>query len=189
MRRGTTLFVAFAIVACASDDFPGTQQVSSPSAGADANGTWTISWGPLTGRNTYTDTTSSGGVVTITPGVVRDTCVVSGTLTLTQAQGVTYVTGPWAFTSGYCIQADSTKGTRDSLDYTAITDAIAGSIAHANLGSGRFTFSLETQDRRFQYGLVEGTTMAGSVQWSLRMPARPTKSRGTVRGGFTATKP
>src|SRR6266540_3785086 len=183
MARGMTLFAVLAIAACASDDFPGTQQVSSPSAGADANGTWTISWGPLTGRNTYADTTSSGGVVTITPGVVRDSCVVSGTLTLTQAQGVAHVRGPWTIDplASYCIQRDSipglplSQGTRDSLAYTAGPDT----IFHANLGSGRFTFSLDENDRQFQYGLVEGTTMAGSVQWSIFMPARPSKSRGT----------
>jgi hypothetical protein len=184
MRRGIALFVTLAIVGCASDDFAGTQQVTSPSAGADVNGAWNVSWGVLTGRNTYTDTTVVAGVVTVKTNVVRDSCKVAATLTLTQATGVTYVSGPWAFTTGsYCIQRDSTKATRDSSVYLQ-----SGQIANANLGSGSFTFSLESNNRRFQYGLVQGNTMSGPATWSIALPARPTKSRGTLRGEFTGTK-
>jgi hypothetical protein len=184
MRRELSLFVALAIVGCASEDFSGTEQGTSPSAGADVNGTWNVTWGPLTGTNTYNDTTVVMGTVSVQTGEVRDSCTVTGTLTLTRApQGVAYVTGPWTITAGSCTQTDSL----DVATTTAYTDG-PGSIANANLGSGTLTFSLEALNRRFQYGLVEGNSMSGSTQWSITMPARPTKSRGTVRGEFTATK-
>jgi hypothetical protein len=182
MRRAITLFVALAIVGCANDDFAGTQQVASPSAGADVNGTWNVTWGPLTGHNTYNDTSVVGGVVSVKTGEVDDACTLTGTVTLTEDQGVTHVTGPWAL-SGSCTQTDS-------LDVvtTNAFPAGSGSIANANLGSGQLTFSLEANNRRFQFGIVDGSTISGAAQWSITLPARPSKSRGTLRGEFTATK-
>jgi hypothetical protein len=183
MHRGIFLFVALALMGCASEDFSGAERVASPSTGANVNGTWNVTWGPLTGTNTYTDTSVVGGTVSVKTGTVRDSCTISGTLTLTQGQGVSFVTGPWAITAGSCTQTDSL----DVASTTAYTSA-PGSIEKANLGSGMLTFSLEALSRRFQYAVVESNTMTGSAQWSINLPARPSKSRGTVRGAFTATK-
>src|SRR2546427_12091212 len=107
MRRGIALFVGLAIVGCASDDFTGPEQVASPSAGADANGAWNVTWTSLAGHNTYNDTSVSGGVVSVKTGEVDDECNLTGTVTLTEDQGVTHVTGPWTITTGLCSQTDS----------------------------------------------------------------------------------
>jgi len=183
MRRGIALFVALAIVGCASDDFTGTEQVASPSAGADVNRTWNVSWTSLAGTNTYNDTSVVGGVVSVKTGVVDDECTASGTVTLTEDQGVTHVTGPWTITTGSCTQTDSLN----VVTTTAYAPA-PGQIANGNLGSGKLTFSLAANNRQFQYGLIQGTTISGVATWSITLPARPTKSRGTLRGEFTATK-
>ena len=184
MARGIALFVVLAIAACASDDFGGTQQVASPAAGADVNGTWNVTWGPLTGTNTYADTAlDSQGRDSITTAEVRDSCTATGTLTLTQAQGVVHVAGPWTLT-GTCTQTDSLD-----VETTAPYTPTPGSISNANLGSRRLTFSLEPTNERFQYGLVEGNTLSGVASWTITMPARPTKDPGLVRGEFTATRP
>ncbi len=183
MRRGIALFVALAIVGCASDDFTGTEQVASPSAGADVNGTWNITWTSLAGHNTYNDTSVVLGVVSVKTGEVDDECTATGTVTLTEDQGVTHVTGPWTITTGSCTQTDSLNVVTTSAYAPA-----PGQIANGNLGSGKLTFSLAANNRQFQYGVIQGNTLSGVATWSITLPARPTKSRGTLRGEFTATK-
>jgi len=183
MRRGIALFVGLAIVGCASDKFAGTEQVASPSAGADVNGTWNVTWTALAGHNTYNDTSVAGGVVSVKTGEVDDECTATGTITLTEDQGVTHVTGPWTITTGSCTQTDSLN----VVTTTAYAPA-PGQIANGNLGSSKLTFSLAANNRQFQYGLVQGTTISGVATWSVTLPARPNKSRGTLRGTFTATK-
>ena len=78
MRRGISLFVAcvvVALVACASEDLPVEKVAGSPSPGGDVTGSWTATWAPLVGTNTYPDTLKNSlnqdSIVTRT---VRDTC-------------------------------------------------------------------------------------------------------------------
>jgi len=184
MRRGMTLFVALAIVGCASDEFSGAGQVASPQAGGDLTGTWAVTWGPLVGTNTYPDSLKdSKGADSIATRTVVDSCTATGTLTLTQQSPVAYVTGPYAI-SRTC-HSVVTKGPASNV---TLTDALSGSISSGNLGSGAFTFALDNANAQYQYGLVQGGSVSGSVTWKITLPARPTKGAGTVRGDFTATK-
>ncbi len=184
MRRGITLFVALAIVACASEDFPGTGQVASPSPGGSLTGTWSVTWGPLVGTNTYPDSLKdSKGADSIATRTVRDTCTATGTLTLTQQSPVTYVRGD--YTISRTCHSVVTKGPASDV---TITQSLADTIASGNLGSGAFTFALDAANTQYQYGLVQGGSLSGSVNWSITLPARPNKGKGAVRGDFTATK-
>lgn len=191
MRRGISLFVALAIVGCASEDVPAEKLGGSPAPGGDVTGTWTITWGTLVGTNTYPDTfIVAGGKDSIVTRTVRDTCTGTGTLTLTQHTPVAYVTGPYAITRTCTSHLVTSKGLDSVLVGTAVTTP-ADSVRQANMGSGELSFALDkaTAPRELQLGLVSGSSMNGTAQWAIFVATRPTKGRGTVRGTFSATKP
>jgi hypothetical protein len=193
MRRGISLFVAcvvVALVACASEDLPQEKLAGSPSPGADVTGSWTATWGPLVGTNSYPDTLKNSlnqdSIVTRT---VRDTCTGTGTLTLTQGTPVAYVTGTYAITRT-CRSHLLKHSGADSVFVGQGVTTPTGSIYNGNMGSGHLSFSLDNSvaARELQLGLVSGNSMDGTAQWAITMATRPTKGRGTVRGTFGATK-
>jgi hypothetical protein len=191
MRRGIQLFVALAIVGCASEKFSGTQQASSPTAGGNVNGTWAATWPPLEGQNTYPDTLKTVSLPvkdSIVTRTVRDSCTAAGTLVLTQAASVAYVTGPdtvkWVCTS---IILD-TLG-KDSVVVGTVRDSSMDSVRNANFGSGELSFSIDKSNAQLQLGLVNGKSMSGSVKWTILLRTRPNKAKGTVFGTFSATTP
>jgi hypothetical protein len=185
MRRGISLFVALAIVGCASEDVPSEKLAGSPSPGGNVTGSWTVAWGTMVGTNTYLDTLPDSSTLTRT---VRDTCAATGALTLTQHTPVAYVTGPYTVHRTCRSHFVTSKGL-DSLFIGVVTDTLVDSVRNANMGSGQFAFTLDKPGRQVQLGLISGTTMNGPVRWSITMKTRPTKARGTVSGLFAATSP
>ena len=193
MRRGISLFVAcvvVALVACASEDLPQEKVAGSPSPGGDVTGSWTATWAPVVGTNTYPDTLKNSlnqdSIVTRT---VRDTCTGTGTLTLAQGTPVAYVKGTYAITRT-CRSHLLKHSGADSVFVGQAVTTPADSIHNGNMGSGHLSFSLDNSvaARELQLGLVSGNSMDGTAQWAIFVATRPTKGRGTVRGTFSATK-
>ena len=191
MRRGIYLFVTLAFIGCASEDLPSEKLAGTPSPGGDVTGTWTVTWGPLVGSNTYPDSfKNAAGKDSIVTRSVRDTCTGTGTLNLTQHTPVAFVTGPYAITRTCRSHFVNHLG-QDSLFIGQAVTTPADSVRHANMGTGEFAFALDnaTVPREVQLGLVSGGAMNGPTQWNIFMATRPTKGRGVVRGTFSATKP
>ena len=185
MRRGIYLFVALALMGCASEDLPSEKLAGSPNPGGDVTGTWTVVWGTMVGTNTYVDTLGPKNFATRT---VRDTCSATGTLTLTQHSPVAYVSGPYTVNrscTSHILDADG----NDSVLVGTVASVLADTIYHGNMGSGQFAFTLDAASRQVQLGLVSASTMNGPVRWNITMPTRPTKARGIVSGLFAATSP
>jgi hypothetical protein len=185
MRLGIHLFVALAIVGCASEDVPSEKLAGTPSPGGDVSGTWTVVWGTMVGSNTYLDTLPDSSTATRS---VRDTCSATGKMILTQHTPVAYVTGPDTVIRTCKSHFVTSKGL-DSLFIGTVTDTIKDSVRNANMGSGEFAFTLDKPARQVQLGLVSGSNMSGPVRWNVTMKTRPTKARGIVSGLFAATSP
>lgn len=190
MRLGIPLFVALALVGCASEDLPKELLGNSPSPGGDVTGNWTVTWGNLVGTNTYPDTfTDAQGKDSIVTRTALDSCTGTATMNLTQHTPVAYVTGPYALTrtcTSHLLDADG----NDSVLVGTVVTTPADSVRHANMGNGEFSFALDksVSARELQLGLVSGSSMSGTTRWTIFVATRPTKGRGTVAGLFTATK-
>ncbi len=188
MRRAIYLFVALALVGCASEDVPGEQIAGSPSPGGDVTGLWTVAWGTMVGSNTYVDTLKDAQNKDSTATrSVRDTCTANGTMTLTQHTPVAYVSGPYTVFRTCKSHLVTSKGL-DSVFVGTVTDTVSDSVRNANMGSGQFAFTLDKPARQVQLGLLEGNNLGGPVRWSITMKTRPTKARGTVTALFAATR-
>jgi hypothetical protein len=178
MRSGMCLIVALAFMGC-NNDVP-VDTGSSSGTTANVTGSWTVQW-HLSGTNAVPDTTitpiSGGGAdTTITDSTVVDSCVASGTLTLTQATPIATVTGPAAI-----------NRTCEGVT-VALSDTLrVGTVTPDN---GIFFF-IDAGHQQGQQGSVSNKSMSGVAVWRglsfVHPPKAPTKT--TITGTWTATSP
>src|SRR5437870_1312296 len=107
MRLGIGMLAALALLGCANNDAP-TPTGTTTTPHTDVTGSWTLTWGPMTGNFTVHDTTgrrhdTTFDTTSITPLVVDtmvdssfiivnrlvgDTCHATGTMVLKQGIGI-----------------------------------------------------------------------------------------------------
>jgi hypothetical protein len=179
MRYGMCVVVALAFLSCTNNDVP-TDTGSSSAAKTDLTGSWTVQW-RLTGTATVPDTTitplaGGGADTTITDSTVVDSCVASGTLTLTQATPVATVTGPY-----------TVNRTCEGV-LVALADSVrVGTLTPDNL----FYFFLDKAHQQGQSGTVSGKSVSGDAVWRGLSFAHPPKAptKHAITGTWSATSP
>lgn len=185
MRLGIRTLAVLALIGCSSNDVPnpaGTQT----STNVDVTGSWTLTWGPMTGTFTVEDTVISGVDTTITNRLVADTCNATGTMAVTQASPIANVTGTYTVT-----RTCSGFGTIVGTNPTTITDSVWQSLVSAG---NIFYFFLDSATfKQGQQATVTGNSMSGVAVWAnlkfTHAPKSPGASTVPLTGTFSATKP
>src|SRR5690348_3719574 len=94
MRLGIRTFAVLALLGCSSNDVPNFVGTGS-TAHVDVTGTWTLTWGPMSGQHRVADTTITGTPpdTSISNRLVFDTCNAAGSMTLVQESPIANVKG------------------------------------------------------------------------------------------------
>ena len=185
MRLGIGMLAALALFGCSSNDAP-TPTGTTSSAHTDVTGTWTLTWGPMTGTATVEDTTISGPDTTITNRLVADTCNASGTMTVTQESPIANVKGTFTVT-----RTCSGFGTLVGTNPATITDSVWKSLVTAD--NILYFFLDSATFKQGQQATVAGNSMSGVAVWANLRFTRPGKLPANaivpLTGTFSATKP